>query len=232
MSEFRKDPITGRWVIIASRRAQRPRQLGAGTDQAQAEPCPFCAGNEALTPAEVWADRTSKSEPNMPGWSVRVVPNKYPALSSDRVISKPQAGVIESMAGIGAHEVVIECPDHGTNLALLSEAQWVKILSAYRERARSLAAEGRWRYVLIYKNQGERAGATLEHLHSQIIALARVPKEAVDELDGARSYFESTGRCFYCALVEGELREQTRLVLEHERFAALCPFAPRFAYET
>lgn len=160
MSEFRKDPITGRWVIIASARAQRPRQLGASKHASQGEPCPFCAGNEAMTPPEVWAARQNHSVENAPGWTVRVVPNKYPAVAADSERNDRNDHFYESHAGLGAHEVIIESSNHDVNLASLSENQFANIAQAYRARMRTLSQDRRWRYALLYKNQGDRAGPT------------------------------------------------------------------------
>ena len=232
MSEFRKDPITGRWVIIAAERAQRPRQLGALSNSSDEEPCPFCAGHEAMTPPEVWASRPQNTPADTPGWRVRVVPNKYPALEKSAKWQASNDRFYQSRHGLGVHEVIVECPDHVVNMADLSEAQFTDILSAYRARLSALRSERRWRYLLIYKNHGDRAGATLEHLHSQLVALPSVPKEALDEIDGAKAHFAATGRCIYCEMIEREIAQRERLVFDHDKFVALCPFAPRFAYET
>lgn len=231
MSEFRKDPVTGRWVIIASEREKRPGHFGARNRSARPGPCPFCAGNEAMTPPEVWAQREGHTRPNTPGWRVRVVPNKYPALANRGRWSGRNDGLYESWQGLGVHEVIIESPNHVVNIGALSAAHFADILRAYRDRMRDLERDTRWGYVLLYKNQGEHAGATLKHIHSQLVALPTVPKEAVDELSGAKRHYESTGRCIYCAIIETEFYSGERLVAASESFVALCPFAARFAYE-
>ncbi|MGH7888298.1 MAG: galactose-1-phosphate uridylyltransferase [Candidatus Binatia bacterium] len=232
MGEFRRDPITGRWVIIAAERARRPRRLGSSNQQSETEPCPFCAGNETMTPPEVWAERADNGIENSPGWTVRVVPNKYPALAADGEQSKIIDRFYESQAGLGAHEVIIESPNHDVTLAGLNEDQFGRILRAYRARLRAVSQDCRWRYALLYKNQGDYAGATLEHIHSQLIAMPTVPQAAQEELNWAKEHYQATGRCVYCAIIEREIRQRERLVFEHESFIALCPFAPRFAYET
>ena len=232
MAEFRKDPITGRWVIIASQRAQRPRQLGAASPTRQDEPCPFCAGNEAMTPPELWASRDANTQANAPGWHVRVVPNKYPAVENASQWHGLSDNFYQAQNGVGAHEVIVESADHLVNIGALSEDGFANVLRAYRARMRALRTERRWRYLLLYKNQGDRAGATLEHVHSQLIALPHVPREAADELNGAQAHYLATQRCIYCAIIERATRERQRLVFGHEKFVALCPFAPRFAYET
>jgi UDPglucose--hexose-1-phosphate uridylyltransferase len=231
MSEFRQDPVTGRWVIIAPARNARPRYIELASDHKRTEPCPFCAGNESMTPPEVWADRDSKTEANSPGWRVRVVPNKYPALEKSSARFNPKEGLYQTMSGVGIHEVIIESPQHVVDLRALSKEQIVDILSAYRARLTVLKNHRRWRYLLIYKNHGERAGATIEHLHSQLVAMPFVPKEAQDEIDGIRRYFDATRRCIYCDIIQSESGQGDRLVFESDRFITVCPFASRFGYE-
>ena len=232
MSEFRQDPVTGRWVIIASARNARPWHINLVSDQKRTEPCPFCAGHEAMTPPEAWADRDSSTQANAPGWRVRVVPNKYPALEDNGEERAKTDGFYQSMNGAGVHEVIIESPDHVVNLSALSKEQFVDILCAYSARLRVLKNDRRWRYLLIYKNHGERAGATFEHVHSQLVALPFVPRKAQDEIDGVRKHSDVTRRCIYCDIIQRESEHGERLVSESDRFVALCPFAPRFGYET
>ena len=231
MAEFRRDPITGRWVIIAAERAQRPRQLGAASDSSLPELCPFCAGNEALTPPEVWASRAD-GQANRPGWRVRVVPNKYPALESGGAWQGINNGFYQSQPGLGVHELIVECPHHLIHMADLADEEFADILRAYSQRLAALSRDPRWRYLLIYKNQGDRAGATFEHLHSQLVALPSIPREALDEITGAEAHFTAFGRCIYCDIVERELADGARVIFAHDQFIALCPFAPRFSYET
>jgi UDPglucose--hexose-1-phosphate uridylyltransferase len=232
MPEFRQDPITGRWVIIASERAKRPHHLSGNSAKTQSLPCPFCEGNEAMTPPEIWSLRPSSTRANAPGWRLRVVPNKYPALEDLGQWRMNSKGIYQSRTGVGAHEVIIESATHRIHMGELSEEEFADVLRAYRKRMRVLRNDPRWRYLLIYKNQGERAGATLEHIHSQLIALPTIPKEAVDELNSAKKHFASTGRCIYCDIVHREVARGERLVSDSEQFVVLCPFAPRFAYET
>lgn len=232
MSECRRDPVTGRWVVIASERAKRPQHQNVTGPSAGLEPCPFCAGNEAMTPAEVLAYRDARARPNSPGWRVRVVPNKYPAFEASAVWQTQTDGLYESMNGVGVHEVIIESSEHVTDIGQLSEEQIALVLRAYRERLRHWRQDRRWRYLLVYKNQGERAGATLAHVHSQLVALPSVPKDIVDKTAGMIGHYEATGRCIYCAMIEKEIVHRERLVSNDDRFIVLCPFAPRFAYET
>ena len=227
MPEIRKDPVTGRSVIIATERAKRPRHDGAS----QESPCPFCVGNEELTPPEVFAYRDSQSPPDAPGWTVRVVPNKYPALVNEEARSSNRGGVYESRAGLGVHEVIIESPEHVVDVEALSEEQLAAVLRAYRERMLELRKDNRWRSILVYKNQGAAAGATLEHVHSQFIALPEVPEQLRAEIDGARQYYEANGRCLFCEMIRQDTEDGARLVAKHGRWVALCPYAARFPFE-
>ncbi|MBE7560878.1 DUF4931 domain-containing protein [bacterium] len=136
------------------------------------------------------------------------------------------------MEGVGAHEVVVESPDHEGRFWKYDPHHVEEIFACYRQRMAALAEDPRLQYVLIFKNKGREAGASLEHPHSQIIATPIVPKIVAEELAGSRRYFQQRGRCVYCAMIEEERRQNLRLVAESERFIAFCPFASRFPYET
>jgi UDPglucose--hexose-1-phosphate uridylyltransferase len=231
MPEFRKDQLTDRWVIISPERAQRPRRdlsdaPGSVTD------CPFCAGNESMTPPAVLTYFADEVQPGRMNWSLRVVPNKFPAVVDQGNWMLESKGIYQSGNGIGIHEVIIESPQHLFNVQSLDEAQFKRILHAYKERIAQLRTDKRWRCVAIYKNQGPQAGATLDHVHSQLVALPIVPKGFEEEIANAKRHYESTGDCVYCRMIDTEIREQTRIVLESDRFIVVCPFASRFSYET
>lgn len=234
MSELRRDPVVGRWVIIAGDRRHRPRDFEVQPEPALAGPelCPFCPGHENFTPPEVLAHRGHGSAANGPGWSVRVVPNKFPALQIEGELDRRGDGIYDRMNGIGAHEVVIESPDHEKELSELSVGQIEQVLLAFRERMRDLRNDLRFRYILVFKNHGAAAGASLEHGHAQLIATPIVPMVVQEELDGALRHYRAKERCVYCDMVEQELRGGQRLVREDGGFVALEPFAPRFAFET
>jgi UDPglucose--hexose-1-phosphate uridylyltransferase len=223
--------VSGRWVIISSDRAKRPQPGPLGGCSQQSEACPFCAGNEQETPPEVLAYREQTGGPDGPGWSVRVVPNKYPAVITVSGTAHPEK-LYESRPGVGAHEVVIESPEHAVSMALLEDRQVAAVLHAYRDRILDLGKDERWRHVLVYKNEGREAGATLDHVHSQLIALPEIPETVVNEIASARRHYESSGRCLFCKILEHETTEGKRTVDASERFSALCPYAPRFPYET
>jgi UDPglucose--hexose-1-phosphate uridylyltransferase len=233
MPELRKDPVTGRWVIISTERRKRPndfrfeRPAIIGREQ-----CPFCPGHEGLTPPEVLAYRQNGGAPNSRDWELRVVPNKFPALQVEGGLNREGEGMFDRMNGIGAHEVIIETPDHDKTFSTMSEAEIERVLSAYRERVLDLQQDRRLRYILVFKNQGATAGATLEHAHSQLIALPVVPDFVREEIEGARRHFDAKERCVFCDIIHQELSAGVRVVQENADIVALAPYAPRFPFET
>jgi UDPglucose--hexose-1-phosphate uridylyltransferase len=225
MSEFRQDPLSRRWVIIGGERAGRPNEFVEAATRASDVNCPFCAGNEAETPPAIATYGNGRSP-----WLVRVVPNKYPALTADRrALSK--AASEAQLPGFGQHEVIVESPRHVASLSELTDAEAEHVFAAYRDRIRQLKAEGRWRYVQIFKNVGPAAGASLEHLHSQLIALAEVPEVIEQELTASSQFFSSHKRSLLLNLIEQERASADRIVQQTERFVAFCPYASRFGYE-
>ncbi|HCF58611.1 MAG TPA: galactose-1-phosphate uridylyltransferase [Myxococcales bacterium] len=232
MPELRKDPIIGRWVIIATERAKRPTDFQMLRVEQKGGFCPFCPGNEEGTPPEVLAYRPGAARPNGPGWSLRVVPNRFPALMIEGSLNREGDGIYDKMSGIGAHEVIIETADHSKGLASSSEKEVEDVLWAWRDRISDLRRDTRFRYVLIFKNHGEAAGASLEHSHSQLIALPIVPRRVTDEMEGARRHFESKERCIYCDIVRQEKKEHARIVYENEEMLVVAPWAPRRPFET
>lgn len=233
MPELRKDPITDRWVIISTDRARRPSDFVRETVPVKGSGrfCPFCPGNEGKTPPEVLAYRNGGGA-NQPGWSLRVVPNKFPVLGIEGELEREGEGLFDKMQGIGAHEVLIESPEHALSLTELNEKSIEQILWAFRDRINDLKNDRRLRYILLFKNHGEGAGATLEHTHSQLIALPVVPKRVQEEVEGARHYYEFKERCMFCDLIRQETKSGERVVLESERFVVIEPYAARFPFET
>ena len=231
MSELRKDPVVDRWVVIATERSKRPHANATATKSERAEPCPFCAGRERETPPEVLAYRDTSSAANAPGWSVRVVPNKYPALACMEDISLSADSPYHAMSGVGAHEVIIESPTHCLSMAELSERQVEDVLRAYQQRLIALKDDSRWQSIIIYKNEGSAAGATLEHVHSQLLALPLVPREIAQEWRALVAHHDATGRCLYCEILDKERTDRRRIVIESAAFIGFCPFASRFPFE-
>jgi len=198
MPELRRDPIHGGWVIISTERSRRPSDFAPEARKTVGGFCPLCEGNEDRTPPEVFAFRENGTVPNSPGWSLRVVPNKFPALRIEGELNREGEGMYDKMNGIGAHEVVIETPRHFESLSTLPLKAVEYVLLAYRERIIDLRRDSRLRYVMVFKNYGVAAGASLEHSHSQIIALPIVPTRVREEIQGAKNYFDYKHRCVYC----------------------------------
>jgi UDPglucose--hexose-1-phosphate uridylyltransferase len=180
----------------------------------------------------VLAFRNHGQPANGPGWDLRVVPNKFPALQVEGNLDREGEGMFDHMNGIGAHDVIIETPHHDRTLAAMSEAEIERVLSAYRERTLDLKRDVRLRYVLVFKNHGAAAGATLEHTHSQLIALPIVPDFVREEIDGARKHFAVKERCVFCDIVHEDSADERRVILENADVVALAPYAPRFPFET
>jgi UDPglucose--hexose-1-phosphate uridylyltransferase len=240
--ELRKDPITRRWVIIANERAARPSDFAKGEPEAApSATCPFCEGREATTPPEIAAVRRPGTAPDTPGWQVRVVPNKYPALRIEGTTDVTMEGMFERMGGVGAHEVIIETPEHSAHPGVMRPDQLASVLWMYRERYRDLDRDPRFKYLLLFRNHGREAGASLAHPHSQLIALPAVPKRAEEELAGAQAYFAREGRCIFCDILhqeagaepadDGAAANSRRVVWKNDEFVAFTPFASWCPFE-
>ncbi len=231
MPELRKDPIISRWVIISTERGKRPHDFVVEPEATKGGFCPFCPGNEHFTPPEIMAYREPGTAPNTGGWHLRVVSNKFPALVIEGELDKRGEGLYDLMNGIGAHEVIIESTDHNKTLSDITVEQFSDVLYAYRDRIIDLGKDPRFRYILIFKNQGRAAGASLEHSHSQLIGLPIVPELVQEELMGSRSHYKMKERCVFCDIIRQELNQKVRVVLENDLFLAICPFAPRSPFE-
>lgn len=232
MPEIRKDPIVDRWVVIAPDRARRPIEVSDISDLPGSGFDPFAEGNESWTPNEIFAVRRSESSADGPGWQVRVIPNKYPAVVSSGDIQSLRDGFYQSMTGFGFHEVIIECPHDETSLARLSVANIQDVLSAYHQRMITLKQDSRIAHALIFKNKGASAGASLRHSHSQLIATPLVPIAIQEQIGGANRYYQQHGRSVFEELIDRELEIGSRVVLNTDAYLAFCPYASRFPYET
>ncbi|MBZ5522023.1 MAG: galactose-1-phosphate uridylyltransferase [Acidobacteriia bacterium] len=233
MPELRKDPITGRWVIISTDRSKRPSDFLRESAALKGTPfCPFCPGNESKTPSEILAYRPGNGGRDATGWSLRVIPNKFPVLGIEGDLDRQADGMFDKMNGIGAHEVVIETPNHSETLATMPVKNVEELLWAFRDRILDLKQDRRFKYILVFKNHGLLAGASLEHPHSQLIALPILPKQVVEELEGSKRYFANKERCIYCDILRQEIDERVRIVAENPDFVALAPYAPRYPFET
>lgn len=231
MSELRRDPIVGRWVIVNTDHPTMPEQYEYEKQSWKGGVCPFCYGNEAMTPPELDSFRDIHSQPNTPGWQVRVVPNKFPALKVEGELERHGVGIYDMSSGIGAHEVLIESPYHQKDICDLLNHEIENFLAMYSRRALELIKDKRFKYILVFKNFGAAAGASLEHPHTQMIALPMVPKNAMEEIRGAENYFEFRERCIFCDMIRQEAQEGERVILENKHFIAFCPFVSRFPFE-
>ena len=228
MAQFRRDPIIGQWVIVHTDDSWGPASYKKEKHHfKQMATCQFCPGREYLTPPELDSVRPPDS-----GWKVRVVSNKFPALKIEGNIDKAHRGIFDFANGIGAHEVVIETPDHlRNNLSDLTPEEIFDVIEKYQSRSIDLTKDRRFKYIIIFKNYGESAGTTLEHGHSQIIALPMIPKYVLEELKGVKVYFEKNNRCVFCDMVTQEYQDKERMVIENNSFIAFCPFVPRYPFE-
>ena len=235
--EYRRCPVTNRWVVIAPERAARPITLSHAAPHSRdangRADCPFCEGSEHETPGERFAIRADGTAPNGPGWQLRVVPNKFPAVRSHLALgfaSEPSA-LFESRPAIGRHELVIPCSRHLSNPVDLTDGEFRDKLLAYRDRIQLHSANPQTAYVTIFQNVGAEAGASLAHLHSQIVTMPMVPDGVRHELDQSAAYFERVKKCVFCDILREELPLRHRVVTETPHFVVLTPFAARFAYE-
>ena len=232
MPQLRKDPVLGRWVIIATERGKRPTDFATEPEERKSGFCPFDEGNEDKTPPEVMAYREPGTEPDTPGWKVRVVPNKFPALSIEGDLDRAGEGMYDKMNGVGAHEVVIETPEHDRRFADLPADHVALVIKALQQRMLDLQGDSRFRYIQVFRNNGSAAGASLQHPHSQLIALPILPKRLTEELAGSKKYYSYKERCVFCDIVAQEEWTKSRIVCENDGFITMAPFAARFPFET
>jgi UDPglucose--hexose-1-phosphate uridylyltransferase len=228
MSELRQDPLTRRWTIIGSERAGRPNEFVEESVRLSSGSCPFCAGNEHETPTEVAV------YPQRGPWKVRVVPNKYPAVALVNGSPKANGAKVTPhvrQPGWGMHEVIIESPRHVVSLTDLTSEEATLVFAAYRDRLAALRQVSGLKYVQIFKNVGPAAGASMEHAHSQLIALNQVPETIEQEIDCFERSFCDQRQPLLEGIIRTELEAQQRIVAETPHFVAFCPWASRFAYE-
>jgi UDPglucose--hexose-1-phosphate uridylyltransferase len=237
MSELRQNRATKNWVIVATERARRPDQFRSMEKSETLPPhdpvCPFCPGNEGKTPSEVHALREKKGVPNGPGWQLRVVPNKFAALQPVGDLERrEERDFFRTMDGFGVHEVLIESPVHNETIGNMKYRQVEQVLLAYRKRYLQLGEDPRHQLVTIFRNNGERAGTSLAHPHSQIIATPIVPTQTRHVLEEAMRYYDDRGSCVYCDMIREEVAAGKRIVLETADFVVFEPFASRVPFET
>lgn len=227
MSEIRKDIITGEWIIIAAERGRRPYDFQKKEVLAKSEICPFCPGNEALTPTEILR---LEDEEDPLQWAVRIVPNKYPAVGKAEETEKKEE-FYEATLGFGVHEVVIDTPCHTATIGTLSEKQIACSLLGIQKRYTDIVRDSRIQYVQIFKNQGDAAGASLQHPHWQIIGIPLIPPQSKRILEGARRYFEQHQKCVYCEMLRYEQQQSIRIIDQADKFIGFAPYASKYSYE-
>ncbi len=233
MPKLRQDPTTGEWVIFATERSKRPHDLTRHVAPAKTDlegtSCPFCPGNEAETPPAVLTIPETKGT----DWEVRVVPNRFPAVSPTTPKKpKPMAGIFREVDSVGTQEVIIETPDHNQTLATMEARNVLNVLKAYRQRYSATSEDPRIKFVLIFKNHGESAGTSLSHSHSQLLASTVVPTDIERRFSVAKSYLGETGKCLYSKLVKEELKAKKRVISQSGNFLVFHPYASRFPFET
>lgn len=231
MPEIRKDPVFGRWVIIASGRRGRPNEFTNAGDPVNPYHCPFCPGYEEETPPTVYS--LPSLDPKSPAkWRLRVVMNKFPALVESVADDHIPDGMYDRMEGMGIHEVVIESPDHNHQLEDMTVEEAADVFKAFIVRINEIKKDPRVEYAMVFKNYGKNAGASLAHPHSQIIAMPMAPIRVVQEIEGAQNYHEENGACVFCDIVGQESEFKKRVVGENSDFLAVTPYASRFSFET
>jgi len=231
MPELRQNFATKEWVIIATERAKRPKDLAreraAKALASFVANCPFCPGNEDKTPPEVLRVPDGDGK-----WQVRVVPNKFAALARESQLTRTIHRSRRSIAGFGIHDVIIETPDHSHVIALMDDAHVANMLRAYKSRYDELSLDPRIAHITIFKNHGLDAGTSLEHPHSQLIATPVISSQVRGRFQVALQHHDDYGECMFCQVVDEELAEQDRIVLTTEHFVALEPFASPTPFAT
>jgi len=220
VSELRRDPILRRWVTIAHQPAKDKK-----------ENCPFCSGNESYTPPEVFALREEGTSPNTPGWQVRVISNRYPLFRLEGGLGKRAEGMYDLMNSFGAHEIVIETPEHLQTWPQMDICQLRKIIKAYRHRCLDLRGNTRFRQIIISKHHGVPPSPSPYHQHSHVVAMPVIPLRIEEEIKGILEYYQRKDRCGYCDVISQELEDQKRVILETKEFLSFAPFASRYPYE-
>jgi UDPglucose--hexose-1-phosphate uridylyltransferase len=223
MPELRQNRVTKEWVVIATERAKRPEQLSVKRDikplPDYSESCPFCGGNEAQAPPEVThLDHNGQ-------WQVRVVPNKFSALSREGEPTRKIERSKRTMNGVGVHDVVVEGRQHNLTTALLPEAHVANIFRMYKLRYDEVSKDARVQQVIIFKNHGGTAGASLEHPHSQLIGIPVISHQVRERFEQALRHYDEFGECVFCQMLKEELEEKSRIVIESEHFVAMEQFA-------
>ncbi len=229
MSELRLNLVTREWVIIATERAKRPMDFSNSLLKPplpeHLPSCPFCPGNEHKTPKEKFR------LPDDGSWRIRVVENKYPALSGGEV-KRSVEGIRRKVTGAGIHEVIIESRLHNVSTALMELSHLQEVIRTYRSRFIKAHSDPMVEHVIIFKNHGEGAGTSIEHTHSQLIATPVVPIQFRDRVNAAQQFFDNTGDCMLCSILRQEREEGARVIIDTEHFLTFIPYAALSPFHT
>ena len=233
LNELRKDPLLGRWIAVLSEsappsayRQELPPEIP------REESCMLCAGRESETAGEIMRTRNTSPTSSLHTWWTRVIPNLNPVFKVEGDLGRRGEGMYDKMNSIGANEVIIESPHHNVRPEDMGLEQMTRIIQTYRDRISDLEKDSRLRYTLIYKNQGISAGGHLGHPVSHLASTPVIPKRVKEELDGAKQYYAYKERCIFCDIMREELRVGSRVILETRHYAAYCPYASKFPFET
>jgi UDPglucose--hexose-1-phosphate uridylyltransferase len=232
MSQIRKDPLSNTWVIIAPERSARPSTLVVQPEVEKNRFCPFCESDEIKRPVPPFS--ICAAEFDKEGrWKTRILPNKYPALTPEPLLRQKELdGIYHMLEGVGGHEILVESPIHEETMATMSVEQIQAVLRNYQCKYGYWRKDPRISYVSVFKNHGKRAGASLRHPHSQLIATPLVPPRIAIELDESKEYYEMSNKCLLCETIKIEAKVKKRLIIENDTMIAYMPFAPRFPFET
>ena len=218
MNQLRKNPLTGEWVVIGDK-------IGGKTSFSY-QHCPFCPGQEEHTPSPIFETHRPDGS-----WQVRVVPDKFPVMRIEGELTKAGQGVLDWMNSIGAHEIIIEAPEHAVSMAGLSPEHIKAILQTWQYRISDLKKDPRFQYILIFQNQGSQTGVFTTHPYSQLLATPFIPTLVKNELKALKAYYDRKERCLLCDLLKQELALEKRVVLSNEDFVVITPFASSYSYE-
>jgi UDPglucose--hexose-1-phosphate uridylyltransferase len=228
MAELRREPITRMWVVVTTDNPRGPSDYlpfkPPYQPQETGEDCPFCPGHEEMTPKETFMVSREGG-----GWAVRVIPNKFPFFHIEGEFGRRPEGMYDVMEAIGAHEIVVEAPDHTQSFASMETQQIEKILRTYRERLTDLEKDQRFQQFLILKNY---PGVFNRHPHSHLMAMPVIPRRIDEEIDGALDYYQRKERCIFCDIIKEEILMRKRVILETVHFLVFSPFASRYPFET
>ncbi|MBW6440548.1 galactose-1-phosphate uridylyltransferase [Patescibacteria group bacterium] len=229
-SQLRKDLVSGTWVLFSTKRGQRPdfnkkEGLQKETEQ-EKDHCPFCKNNVDEQEKDVLVYTKQDGD-----WSLKVFPNKFPALSSAfKDVNKREHGPFEVIDGIGYHEVLIT-ENHTDDIAEMDVIRVAEMIDAYQERYISLMNQKHIKYISIFKNYGKDAGASIRHPHSQIVAMPIIDRDVYRSIKGSEKYFNVHKECVHCVMIDYENQSKKRTIFENEEFIVICPFVSRVSFE-